>query len=95
MEQVYLIIGNFLLEHPQLLAFLVAYLVAVKIVTVVVDALVSSRAEWDTTPLTDDNFFEKAVTFSVRIVGFLGKIAAALSGFRPKPKAEIIIEEKK
>lgn len=95
MEQIYVIVGNFLLERPQLLAFLVAFLTAVKIITVVVDALVSSRAEWDKTPLTNDNWHERAFAVVVRGVQFLGKIAAALSGFRPKAKDEIIIEEKK
>ncbi len=94
MDQIYAMVGDFLLAHPQLLAFLVAYLVAVKIVTVVVDALVSSRAEWDATPLTDDTWYEKAFTVIVRVVKFLGKIAFHLSGFRPKPKAEIIQENK-
>jgi hypothetical protein len=95
MEQIYLMVGNYLLSHPQLLAFIVAYLAAVKVITVVVDALVSSRAEWDKSPLTDDTWYEKAFTFVVRTVGFMGKIAAHLSGFRPKPKAETIIEAEK
>lgn len=95
MDQIYSIVGNFLLAHPQLIAFLVAYLVFVKVVTAVVDALVSSRAEWDATPQTDDTWYEKALTSLVRIAGILGKIAAYLSGFRPKPKAETLIEKGK
>jgi len=91
---IYSMVGNFLLAHPQLLAVLVGYLVIVKVVAAVVDSLVSSRAEWDKTPLTDDNLFERALTIAVRVVGFLGKIAAQLSGFRPKPKAEIVLENK-
>ena len=60
-----------------------------------VDAIVSTRAEWDKTPNIDETWYEKTLTFLATAVKFLGKIAAQLSGFRPKPKAEIIIEEKK
>ncbi len=92
MDQIYSMVGNFLLAHPKLLAVLVAYLVAQKIVTTVVDALVSTRAEWDATPGTDDNWYEKLFSFVVHAVKFSAKVAAQLSGFRPKPKAETLIE---
>lgn len=92
MDQVYSMAGSFLLAHPKVLAFLVAYLVTVKVITAIFDALVSTRAEWDATPLTDDTWYERAFTAVAHVIKFLGKIAAQLSGFRPKPKAEIVQE---
>ena len=99
MEQLLnLIIGpatSWLAEHPRAMATIVVLLALKAAVSVFVDSLVSSRAQWDKTPLTDDTWYEKALTWSVRILAVLGKATAALAGFRPKPKAEIIVEPKK
>jgi len=82
-------VADYLAAHPKLMAALVAFLVFNTAVKAFVDSLVSSRAQWDKTPLTDDNWYEKALTWAVRILGLTGKAAAYMAGFRPKSKAEI------
>ena len=89
-DQIYNIVGSFLLNHPKLMAALVAYLVVQKVIATVVDSLVSTRAEWDKTPESDDTWYERAFSFVAHVVKFSGRVAAQLSGFRPKPKAEIV-----
>lgn len=86
--------SGFFSDHPKLQAFLLAFIVVHTATKAFVDALVSSRAEWDKTPLTDDTWFEKALTWTVRILAMTGKVVAYLAGFRPKPKAEINQEKK-
>ena len=81
--------AEYLNAHPKLMAGLVAVLVINLAVKAFVDSLVSSRAQWDKTPLSDDTWYEKALTWAVRITGLLGKAAAYTAGFRPKSKAEI------
>lgn len=89
------ILTNFFATHPQVLAWVITLVAIHTLVKSFVDALVSSRAQWDATPTTDDNWYEKALTFVVRAVGVVGKVLAYLAGFRPKPKAETIIENPK
>lgn len=82
------------MAHPKLAAFLLLFIALHTAIKAFVDALVSSRAQWDKTPTTDDNWYEKALTVAVRILAVTGKAVAYMAGFRPKPKAEINQENK-
>lgn len=64
------ILNEFALKHPWVGLSLAIYLVVVK-------AIVGIRDAIDKTPATDDNWFEKAATI-------LGKTIGYLAGFRPK-----------
>lgn len=85
---------GFFSSHPQLAALLLALVVIHTAVKAFVDALVSSRAQWDSTPNTDDTWYEKTLTAVVRVISVTGKAVAYIAGFRPKPKAEIVQENK-
>lgn len=87
-------VSNFFNSHPQIAALLLAIVVVHTAVKAFVDALVSSRAQWDATPASDDTWYEKMLTFLVRVLTVTGKAVAYIAGFRPKPKAEIIQEKK-
>lgn len=86
---------NYVNEHPNVMSILLIFIVVHTAVKAFFDSLVSSRAEWDKTPLTDDTWYEKTLTWGVRILGFTGKIVAYLAGFRPKSKVEIKTEAPK
>lgn len=85
---------GFFTAHPKLAALLLLLVAIHTAVKAFVDALVSSRAQWDKTPATDDTWYEKTLTFLVRVLQVTGKAVAYMAGFRPKPKAEIIQENK-
>lgn len=85
---------NFFVQHPKLASLILMLVVIHTAVKAFVDALVSSRAQWDKTPTTDDTWYEKALTVAVRTLAVTGKALAYLAGFRPKAKAEIQNETK-
>lgn len=89
MDQLIITILAYITDHPKIGAALVLFLVVNTAVKAFVDSLVSSRAQWDKTPQTDDTWYEKALTWSSRILVILGKMTAYMAGFRPKSKAEI------
>lgn len=65
-------INTLAVKYPWLSLTIVIYLLVVKLIVGVRDAI-------DKTPTSDDNFFEKAATI-------LGKTIGYLAGFRPKDK---------
>jgi hypothetical protein len=85
---------NYLLAHPKLLALMVVVVVIHTAVKAFVDSLVSSRAQWDKTPDVDETPWEKALTIAVRVLAVTGKAVAYMAGFRPKSKAEIVVEKR-
>lgn len=78
------LVGSYLTAHPKLMAAAVTVLIVHTAVKAMFDSLVSSRAQWDQTPLSDDTWYEKALTWSVRILALTGKVVAYIAGFRPK-----------
>lgn len=75
-------LSSYMSAHPKVLAAIVTVLVVHTALKAFVDSLVSSRAEWDKTPLEDNTPVEKALTWAVRILGVTGKAMAYLAGFR-------------
>ena len=75
-------ITAWLQAHPKAMAVILVLVVAKVVLSMLVDALLTVRAEIDKTPETDDTAFEKFVTF-MRLVGvFIGKLAANFAGFK-------------
>ena len=70
MDAILQIINDFALSHQWLMWIILGYLA-------IHTAAKSIRDAIDTTPLTDDNWFERTVTI-------MGKIASYLAGFRAK-----------
>lgn len=63
-------VNKFALTHPWVALVFVVYLGLAKLVVGIRDAI-------DTTPTTDDNWFERVATIIKKTIGYLG-------GFRPK-----------
>lgn len=64
-------INTLAVKYPWLSLTIVIYLLVVKLIVGVRDAI-------DKTPASDDNWFEKAATILAKTIGYL-------AGFRPKP----------
>lgn len=77
---------NFFNAHPKLASALLLLLVVHTAVKAFVDSLVSSRAQWDESPTTDDTWYEKLLTGIVRILSVTGKAVAYIAGIRLKSK---------
>lgn len=84
---------EWLVAHPKVMAAVVAFLAVQKVISIVVDAVVSTRAKWDATPGVSETWYEKTLDVLVVVGSFIGKIVAQAAGFRAKPKAEIIVEK--
>lgn len=84
MDQIIGMLTNYLVAHPQILALMIMFIVVHTAVKAFVDSLVSSRADWDKTPMVDETWYEKALTIAGRVLTVTGKMAAYLVGFRSK-----------
>lgn len=88
MDQVTDLLVGFFTQHPNFIIYMVVFITLNTIMKAVVDSLASSRAQWDKTPLTDDTWYEKALTWSVRVMAVIGKVALYLVGVRSKLPGE-------
>lgn len=75
---------NFFNSHPKLASLILLFVVVHTAIKAFVDALVSSRIEWDKTPDLDETWYEKALTAAARVLTVTGKALAYLAGFRAK-----------
>jgi len=76
------ILTEWLIAHPKVMAWIMIFVMAKVIFSMIVDALLTVRAEIDKTPETADTPFEKFVE-GMRLFGvFLSKLAANFAGFK-------------
>mgnify|MGYP001578599178 CR=1 FL=1 len=84
MDAITNLLVSFFAAHPKLLIILVVFLAVHTVVKSVVDAIASSRLQWDKTPLVDETWYEKTLTIAMRIVKVAGKATVYLAGVRAK-----------